>query len=127
MPLAGSSHGPLRVIPHLPLHPNEVAGRDIFLDPTSASWRDITEIAGFKISAAPILHRAPTVAYVFEEGPSASALDPRIVQLIEANAGALRSRGILNPRSLIGKLTKERQPVDLPDGNRLEPPPLDVP
>ncbi|PWN22191.1 hypothetical protein BCV69DRAFT_281196 [Microstroma glucosiphilum] len=126
-PLSAAVHGPQRVIPLLPFHESELLGRDIVLDEATASWSDFTSVNGVSISAAPILHRCPTVGYVFKEPPQASPLPSDTFQRLDANAERLLSeRGVRNPRSLVGKLIKQRERVDLPDGTFLDPPPLDI-
>lgn len=125
--LAGSIHGPRRTIPEMPLHDSEVAGRDIFMDDKSASWPAITAIKDFTITAAPILHRCPTLAYVFREPDTASPLPDWVYGKLDQNVHGLRAKGIKNPRSLVKTLVKLRESVDLPDGTVLMPPPLNVP
>lgn len=124
--LAGSIHGPIRVIPEMPLHASELPGRDIVLDEVSKSWPNFTTIDGIRISAAPILHRCPTLGYVLEEADSASPLPADTMQRLDANAEGLREKGVANPRALISKLVKQRESVKLPDGTTLHPPPLDI-
>ncbi|CAO1637679.1 unnamed protein product [Parajaminaea phylloscopi] len=124
--LPGATHGPLRVIPELPLHPSELPGRDIFLDESSKAWHDITTVDNLSISAAPILHRCPTLGFVLREADSASPLPHDTFKRLDENATLLKEQGVNNPRSLAGKLVKEREVVELPDGTRLEPPPLDI-
>ncbi|UZJ54662.1 hypothetical protein CBS101457_003982 [Exobasidium rhododendri] len=127
-PLVGASNGSLRSIPQVPLHENELPGRDVRLDEATVSWPHISLIDGVSITAAPILHRCPTVGYVFNESPSSSiSATPEMLEALDANAEALAIRQkIRNPRSLLGKILKERKTVQLPDGTVLEPPPLDV-
>lgn len=92
------------------------------------TWKNLTKVAGVSISAAPILHRCPTVGYVFDEPDSSSTnVTPQTFNALERNAAALEAEhGIKNPKSLLSKLIKARQPVHLPDGTLLEPPELDV-
>ena len=92
------------------------------------SWPHIAVIDGVNVSAAPILHRVPTLGYIFNEPPSAStSVTPEILTALDANAIALESeQNIKNPKSLLGKLLKDRQTLHLPDGTTLEPPKLDV-
>lgn len=127
VPLTAAVHGPQRIIPLLPLHESELPGRDIVLDEDTASWSNFASVSGVSISAAPVLHRCPTVGYVFCEPPQASPLPSDTFQRLDANAERLLSeRGVRNPRSLVGKLLKQRERVDLPDGTFLDPPPLDI-
>jgi len=50
------------------------------------------------------------------------------IPTLDSNAASLLSqRNIRNPRSLLRTLLIERQPLHLPDGTTLEPPPLDMP
>ncbi|CAO1636655.1 unnamed protein product [Sympodiomycopsis kandeliae] len=128
-PMPGAIMGPQRVIPILPTHESELPGRDIVMDDETCTWRSFTSIPGdVKISAAPILHRVPTLAYVFEEPPAASSLPPDTVQRLDANAEGLLARdGIRHPRSLLGRLIKDRHSVSLPDGTEIHPPALNKP
>lgn len=82
---------------------------------------------GVVISAAPILHRCPTVGYVFDEPATAStSATPEMLSALNANADALlKEQNVKNPKSLLGKILKQRQAVRLPDGTLLEPPALD--
>lgn len=127
-PLLGAVNGPRRTIPELPLHESELPGKDIFLNEESASWQDFTTVEGVSISAAPVLHRCPTVGYVFREPPQAAPLPKDTFQRLDANAEQLlQQRGIKNPRSLVGRLLNQRESIQLPDGTTMDPPPLDVP
>lgn len=87
------------------------------------TWPDFLEVGGQMVSAAPLLHRCPCVGYVFRELPVARPLDPAIPALIQSQAEALyNERGIRNPLSLLGRLVKSRESVELPDGTVLQPP-----
>jgi ribonuclease Z len=126
-PLTGAVNGPQRVIPDLPRHASELPGNSIVLDTASCTWPQFTTIDGTKVSAAPILHRCPTLAYVFEEPSKASLLLNDTIQRLDANAaGLLANNGTRNPRSLLGRLVRDRVNIELPDGTTLHPPPLDV-
>ncbi len=120
----------VRALPELPPHESEVVGRDIVMDSTTYTWPDFATIpndrANLSVSAAPILHRCPTIGYVFKEESSAGSIPQSTIEAVDRNAEALKEQGIAQPRSLLGKLTKERQAIDLPDGTRIEPPPLDI-
>lgn len=126
---------PERTIPSLPLHDGESsAGRDLSMDPRSFSWPNFLSLKtsshgpSVSISAAPISHRCPTLAYVFEEEARAKPLDPSVADAIKRNATALQEQeGVRHPLSLLSKLTTRRQIVRLPDGTVLHPPPLSMP
>lgn len=126
---------PGRTIPNLPLHDGESnAGRDLNMDPRTFSWPNFLTIKSashgpnVRISAAPISHRCPTLAFVFEEEARAMPLDPSVAEAIKRNATALQEQeGIRHPLSLLSKLTNRRQTVLLPDGTVLHPPHLGMP
>ena len=122
--------GTQRVLPLIPPHQNELAGRNIRLDPNTHTWADIARVAdtGVTISAAPVTHRAPTVGYVFSEAPSAScSVTPEELAALDRNSEALLEQGIRNPRVLLSRLLRSRETLHLPDGTVLDPPPLDRP
>lgn len=118
-----------RILPLLPPHENEIPGRDIRMDAHSFTWRDITTVGGgVSVSAAPVTHRAPTVGYVFTEAPSTSrSVSADELAALDRNAAALGAQGVRQPRSLLGQLRRAREPLHLPDGTVLHPPPLDRP
>ncbi|PWN37875.1 Metallo-hydrolase/oxidoreductase [Meira miltonrushii] len=128
-PLLGAMNGPQRTIPHLPPLDSELPGIDFRLDEQTASWPSITSISGVVVSAAPILHRCPAVGYVFEEPDAAStSVSTEMLDALQANAAALEAQqNIKNPKVLLGKLTRDRKSVTLPDGTILHPPELDIP
>lgn len=119
--------GQERHLPLMPPHANERRGRDIRMDPDQCIWKDVVCAGTIRISAAPITHRCPTVGYVFEEPPSWSqSISPRELAILDSNTEALFQReGLRHPRKLLRTLLQERQPLHLPDGNILYPPPLD--
>ncbi|KAK0530205.1 hypothetical protein OC834_003392 [Tilletia horrida] len=117
-----------RTIPTLPAHEAELPGQDLRLHEPSVSWPKFASIGGVVVSAAPILHRCPCVGYVFEEPATARPVAQEIVDRLDANGPALLDQqGIRHPRSLLGRLQRDREPITLPDGFVLEPPPLDIP
>lgn len=128
-PMQGAVQPAQRSLPMLPRPETELPGRDIVMDKHTCTWPSITTVAGgVRISAAPILHRCPTLAYVIEEPTAASPLSQEDRRRLDDNAAGLLSRdGIRHPRSLTNRIVKDRQPVDLPDGTTLEPPPLTIP
>ncbi|TKY84521.1 hypothetical protein EX895_006423 [Sporisorium graminicola] len=135
----GSPHAltdqPERIVPNLPLHQGESsAGRNLEMDPRSFSWPNFLSLKtssqgpSVRISAAPISHRCPTLAYVFEEQARAPPLDPSVAEALKRNGPALlEQRGIRHPLSLLSTLTAQRRSVQLPDGTVLDPPPLSLP
>ncbi|KAE8215181.1 hypothetical protein CF327_g1521 [Tilletia walkeri] len=119
---------PPRTIPFLPAHEAELPGQDLRLHEESVSWPKFASIGGVVVSAAPILHRCPCIGYVFEEPDSARPVAQAIVDRLDANGPALlEQQGIRHPRSLLGRLQRDREPITLPDGFVLEPPPLEIP
>lgn len=102
--------------------------RICFCSSSSSSWPNIASVGGVAVSAAPILHRCPTVGYVFDEPDGASPVPQGVIDLLRANSKQLlEQQNIRNPLMLLGKLTKDRVAVELPDGTVLQPPPLNVP
>lgn len=126
---------PERTIPDLPLYEGESSsGRNLDMDPRSFSWPNFlslkpsTQGPAVRVSAAPISHRCPTLAYVFEEEARAQSLDPSVAEALKRNGPALQEqRGIRHPLSLLSTLTTKRRPIHLPDGTVLHPPPLNLP
>ncbi|KAL9934945.1 hypothetical protein V8E36_006021 [Tilletia maclaganii] len=127
-PMVAAITPPARTIPVLPAHEAELPGQDLRLHEASVSWPKFASIGGVVVSAAPILHRCPCIGYVFEEPATASPAAPEIIQRLDANGPALlEQQGIRHPRSLLGRLQRDREPITLPDGFVLEPPALDIP
>ncbi|WFD32849.1 ribonuclease Z [Malassezia sp. CBS 17886] len=123
--------GQRRVLPVMPPHENELLGRNIRMDVSSGTWADIASVAdtGVTISAAPITHRCPTVGYVFQEAANSSqGVSPRDLAVLDSNTEALfHQHGISRPRTLLPRLLRDREPLRLPDGSVLHPPPRDRP
>lgn len=119
--------GQERILPLMPPHPNELPGRNIRMDEATCTWPEIGTIAhtGITVSAAPITHRCPTLGYVLTEPLSASqSISPRDLAQLDSNTEALfESQGIRNPRVLLSGLLRSREPLHLPDGSVLHPPP----
>lgn len=109
------------------MHPNEAIGQN--LRPTKDGfWMGIDGESGWSVNAGPINHRVPCLGYVFQESPHAASLDPlEHIEPIDRNSEALVKQGIRNPRSLLGQLLRTREPISLPDGTVLRPPPLGLP
>ncbi|KAF8603205.1 hypothetical protein BDV93DRAFT_556838 [Ceratobasidium sp. AG-I] len=109
------------------MHPNETLGQN--LRPTKDSfWMGIDREGGWSVNAGPIKHRVPCLGYVFQESPHATRLDPlEHIEPIDRNSEALVKQGVRNPRSLLGQLLRTRQPILLPDGTVLRPPPFAIP
>ncbi|KAG9083626.1 hypothetical protein FRC06_004453, partial [Ceratobasidium sp. 370] len=102
------------------LHANEAAGRD-HAQSDSGYWVDFESEAGWVVSAGPIKHRG----YVFQEPPRTAPFDSETyLEPLDRNANALVAQGTRNPRSLLGRLVRSREPISLPDGSVLSPPPL---
>lgn len=126
---------PQRAVPELPLHDGEASiGRDFDMDSRSFSWPNFLSFKtsrqgpSVRVSAAPISHRCPTLAYVFEEEPRAQPLDSSVIEALKRNGPALQEqRGIRHPLSLLSTLTVQRRPVHLPDGTILNPPAINLP
>lgn len=108
------------------MHENEVAGQDLIAG-EDGLWRNILEAGEWSVDAGPVTHRTRSLGYVFRERDSSSIGGAAYIAAIDANDAQLRANGHRNPRSLLSVLLKKRQPVSLPDGTVLEPPPLDIP
>jgi ribonuclease Z len=68
------------------------------------------------------------MGYVFTEPPRPEPLtEEGHIDPITRNHAALVSAGHRNPRALLGKLLNTREPIQLPDGTTLYPPPLSIP
>ncbi|KAI8070926.1 beta-lactamase-like protein [Gongronella butleri] len=109
------------------LHPQELPGRNYRLDAKEGDALPahvILDIGnGFKVTAAPIVHRVPTLGFVVQEPEIAGNLDmAELRPHLMRNADALRAQGIKQPLSLLSKLQRQGEPIDLPDGTRLMPP-----
>ncbi|KAG8830666.1 hypothetical protein FRC17_004500 [Serendipita sp. 399] len=108
------------------LHENEAVGLDIMAD-DDGFWRKIVEQGNWSVDAGPISHRVPCIGYVFQEKSRSSVSGNVYVPYIEKNASEMKQAGISNPLSVLKTLLQDRNPVTLPDGMILEPPPLDIP
>ncbi|KAF8577562.1 Metallo-hydrolase/oxidoreductase, partial [Ramaria rubella] len=108
------------------MHPNEVEGRDIRMDDNSV-WSRFEHSQGVSIDAAPIVHRAPCVGYVFTESPQ-FRIFPEYLKRLDAIEAPLLPKGFFQPRSLLGQLAHESdsQAVFLNNGTVVEPPPRDI-
>ncbi|KAK0553412.1 mannosyl-oligosaccharide alpha-1,2-mannosidase [Tilletia horrida] len=127
-PMTAAIIPPPRVIPTLPAHESELPGQDLRLHEASVSWPKFATVGGVVVSAAPILHRCPCIGYVFEEPAAARPVPQEEIDRLDANGPALlEQQGIKYPRSLLGRLQRDRVAITLPDGYVLEPPPLDIP
>lgn len=112
---------------HSDLHPNEAPGKNLRPSP-EGYWMEIEREGRWTISAGPIKHRVPCLGYVFQEAPSAAPFDPlEHLEPLDRNAEALAKQGVRHPRSLLGQLLRTREPILLPDGAMLQPPPLSIP
>lgn len=70
----------------------------------------------------------PCLGYIFQESPYATPLDPlEHIEPIDRNSEALVKQGVRHPRSLLGQLLRTREPLLLPDGTVLRPPPFAIP
>ncbi|KAF8510806.1 Metallo-hydrolase/oxidoreductase, partial [Hysterangium stoloniferum] len=109
------------------LHQNEVPGKDIRID-ADGFWRNFETSQGFKIDAAPIVHRVPCLGYVFTESPEFRITQDYIAR-IDAIPQSLLPRPALQPRYLLNTLLDDNYPqsVRLKDGSVIEPPPRDIP
>ncbi|KAJ1310667.1 hypothetical protein OPQ81_009195 [Rhizoctonia solani] len=109
------------------MHSNETNGEDFRLS-SDGYWKQIAKDGDWVVSAGSIKHRVPCLGYVFQEAPGAAPFDElEHLEPLERNAEALAQEGIRNPRSLLGQLLRTREPVILPDGTVINPPPLIIP
>ncbi|KZT53452.1 hypothetical protein CALCODRAFT_501130 [Calocera cornea HHB12733] len=107
------------------LHPSESPGLDLVADKDGV-WHDIDTFAGINISSTRITHRVPCLGYYFSEAPQPSPIPQNYLAALDANAEALAEQGVKNPRALLRTITKDREPVTLPDGQVLSPPELAI-
>lgn len=110
---------------------NEHTGRDIQFDSEVQGWKNVLgEQAkeAYTVSAGPIAHRVPCIGYVVREQPRPLQLDAKAAMaMLDRNTEALREANgaKFNPRSLLSKLTRERRPIKLPNGEQLLPPAME--
>lgn len=119
-------------------------------------WKTFEKnVKDFRLDAGPIIHRGkhpqssltaynshndslmcfpdflvPCIGYVFTEPPRAEGFSDAFFDQLDRNRDALQAQGIRNPRSLISKFkdpSGPREPIPLPDGTLLHPPPLSIP
>ncbi|ORX55741.1 hypothetical protein DM01DRAFT_1335133 [Hesseltinella vesiculosa] len=107
------------------LYSQELPGENLRLTSTNdlplAVQLDIG--AGFKVTATPIKHSIPSIGFVIQEPDILGTIDIAAIRpVLLRNADALLAQGIKQPLSLLGKLQRSGQPIDLPDGTRIEPP-----
>lgn len=77
---------------------------------------------------AELTRSVPCFGFVVQEAAAADSIDPKqMIPLIERNTDALKAAGIAKPISLLNRLQRTREPITLPDGAVLEPPPLTKP
>ncbi|KAI9309354.1 beta-lactamase-like protein [Cunninghamella echinulata] len=100
-------------------HPQELPGKNIKLSPSAVI--DLGD--GFKVTATGIQHSIPSLGFIIQEPDVLGNLNKsKLLPLLEENALALKNQGIKQPLSLLGKLQKTQQPIQLPNGAWLEPP-----
>lgn len=106
------------------LHANELPGENIHLD-DGAFTLPLYESSekGYRVQAAPIEHSIPSFGYVVREPDWPGKVNDLIPQ-IKKNTAALKSLGLSNPMSLLGKIQRTNEPYTLPDGDILSPPPV---
>ncbi|EUC65724.1 beta-lactamase superfamily protein [Rhizoctonia solani AG-3 Rhs1AP] len=109
------------------IHSNEIYGTD-FRPSSDGTWKEITKDGEWVVNAGPVKHRVPCLGYVFQEASGAAPFDQlEHLAPLERNAEALARQGTRHPRSLLGQLLQFREPIVLPDGAVINPPPLSVP
>ncbi|CAE6491150.1 unnamed protein product [Rhizoctonia solani] len=108
-------------------HSNEIDGED-FRPSSDGGWKEIAKDGSWVVSAGSIKHRVPCLGYVFQEAPSAAPFNQSEHLLpLERNMGALTQQDVRHPRALLGQLLQTREPIVLPDGTVINPPPLSIP
>lgn len=111
------------------LHHSEREGRDVYID-KNGSWLDIVgPDERMQVSAVPIKHTVPCVGFVLEEYPRAGTIEPqKYLPAIQKNAAALLAPPfrLKKPIELLSRLQASRDPITLPDGTVLQPPPLNT-
>lgn len=125
--LPGAIQGSQRFIPLLPPIENEFPGLDFRLDLDSMSWPSFLEFPNLKVSAAPVSHRVPTLGFSFEESDTSSAIPSSYFSELDSQKEAIQQVfNVKHPRSLIKRLTVDRENLVLPNGVVLTPPELDL-
>lgn len=100
-------------------HPQELPGINHRLNPVAT----VSLGDGYTFTAASIQHSIPSLGFIVQEPPVPGNLDfQTIMPHLDRNATALRDQGIKQPKSLLGKLQRIGQPIQLPDGTWLHPP-----
>ena len=107
----------------------ELEGRDIWLEGsgTNACWRDIlADSEKMRAFAVPIRHTVPCVGFVFEEHHRPGNVDPaQYADALQRNKQALLAPpwNLKNPMQVLRQLKESPEPITLPDGTVIEPPP----
>lgn len=69
----------------------------------------------------------PCIGYIFTEAPRAEPFLQETFDRLDQNGPALLAQGVRNPRSLLASFkSKPLDPIPLPDGTLLHPPPLSI-
>ncbi|PWN47360.1 hypothetical protein IE53DRAFT_349337 [Violaceomyces palustris] len=134
----------VRWIPILPPHESELEGKDILMDDSTKTWSRFhtfspnakTSAVGeeyhgegpfYDISAAPILHRCPTLGFTIEESVRCEPLPPSYQKSLLDHGDELKRReGVKHPLALLGRLRMGHS-ILLPDGSLLRPPVFNIP
>ncbi|ORZ07842.1 beta-lactamase-like protein [Absidia repens] len=108
--------------PHHPPHhhPQELRGTNHYLSPVTTL--DLGK--GYTVVAAPIEHSIPSLGFLVQEPDVLGNLDRElVVPHLLRNADALKTQqGIKQPLSLLGRLQRQGERIQLPDGTWLDPP-----
>ncbi|CAO3599507.1 unnamed protein product [Absidia cylindrospora] len=101
-------------------HPQELRGTNQYLSPVTTL--DLGK--GYTVTAAPIEHSIPSLGFIIQEPDVVGNLDRDVVvPHLLRNADALKAQqGIKQPLSLLGRLQRQGERIQLPDGTWLEPP-----
>ncbi|KAG0151327.1 hypothetical protein CROQUDRAFT_56941 [Cronartium quercuum f. sp. fusiforme G11] len=107
----------------------EILGRDIWADEEGV-WRSFVgvEETGVCVSAAPIAHRIDCVGYLLVEANRREKFDmKKLNPILQDHEEEIKQMGFRAPQAILSKLEKERQPITLSTGIKLEPPKLSIP
>ncbi|CAE6526807.1 unnamed protein product [Rhizoctonia solani] len=107
------------------MHYNETEGED-FRPSSDGYWREIVKDGDWTVNAGPIKHRETALVFLLEASSPTPFNQLEHLGPLERNAEALNRQGIRHPRSLLGRLLRTREPITLPDGTVINPPPLSI-
>ena len=108
-------------------HHNELPGDDIWISDKGCWPNFLMPGEKMEASAVPIEHTVPCVGFIFKEPPRPGSIDAKVcIPILQRNTEALLQPpyNLKNPLALLSQLKEKLQPITLPDGSVLEPPPV---